>query len=347
LQGALAVGASLSDAFGSTVIEGSLDTRTGQAWLLRAFIWALVLVVAALYRDLRKPGEAVALGVPAAALVATLPYAGHADTQSPKVVLIPADVLHVLAAGAWLGGLVLLLVCFWPRSRAGVDAGAAIATARFSRMAVPAIAVLVAAGTAQAWFYLGSVGALFSTTYGWALMAKVALLAAIVALAVGNRRRTARLAGGDAADARNLRRSMRAEVGLAVLVLAATATVVRAAPPATLDSGPVVRELDVGPMRLQMDIEPATTGANDFHLYLFDRRTGAQVDRVEQLTVRLVQRDKGIGPITLDIPRKGPAHYELLSATLGVPGTWDATVTARVSDFDEYAAKTRFEIRRR
>ena len=138
---------------------------------------------------------------------------------------------------------------------------------------------------------------------------------------------------------------MRAEVALAVLVLAATATLVRAAPPATIDNGPVVRELDLGPMRLQMDIEPATVGPNDYHLYLFDRRTGAQIDRVEELTVRLVQRDKDIGPITIAIPRKGPAHYELRNSTLGVRGTWAATITARVSEFDEYAAKTEFEVK--
>ncbi len=55
------------------------------------------------------------LALPAAVLVGSLPYAGHADTQTPKAVLIPADVLHVLAASAWLGGLVLLLAAFWPR----------------------------------------------------------------------------------------------------------------------------------------------------------------------------------------------------------------------------------------
>jgi len=53
---------------------------------------------------------------------------------------------------------------------------------------------------------------------------------------------------------------LRAEVAFAVLVLAATATLERAAPPATIAGGPVVRELDLGPMRLQMDIRPATSG---------------------------------------------------------------------------------------
>ena len=128
-------------------------------------------------------------------------------------------------------------------------------------------------------------------------------------------------------------------------MLAATATLVRAAPPATLDDGPVVRELNLGPLRLQIDVEPATVGPNDYHLYLFDRRTRAQIDRVEQLTVTLVQPDRQIGPITLDVPREGPAHYELRNSSLGIRGTWDATITARVTDFDEYTAKTTFEVR--
>ena len=98
-------------------------------------------------------------------------------------------------------------------------------------------------------------------------------------------------------------------------------------------------------MRLEMVIEPAKTGPNDFHLYLFNRRTGAQVDRVKEMTVRLRQPEKDIGPIELEIPRKGPAHYELLDQALGVPGRWEVQVDARVSDFDAYTAETDFEVR--
>jgi copper transport protein len=338
LQGLLGSGLSLGHAFDGPVLDGSLDTRTGEAWLIRVALWAGVIVALAL----ATRRAALAVAVPIAGLVATLPYAGHAETQSPRAALIPADVLHVLAAGAWLGGLVLLLVRFWPRGGESAD-GAEAATARFSRMALPAIVLLVGAGTVQAWFYLDGIGGFVDGTYGPALLAKIALLAGIVAVAAGNRRRVARLT--DMAVASRLRTAMRAEVGLAVLVLAGTAVVVRAAPPASLNSGPVIRELDLGPMRLQMDIEPADVGPNDYHLYLFDRRTGAQIDRVEELTVTLVERDKGIGPIEIEIPRKGPAHYELRNSNFGVAGTWEATVAARVSEFDLYSAKTTFRIR--
>lgn len=347
LQGALGAGVGLGEALDGPVLEGSLETRTGAAWLMRAAAWGvLVVVLLALRRTASSRAQVLGLAIPSALLIGTLPYAGHAETQSPQAVLIPTDVLHVLAAGTWLGGLVLLVVCFWPRRGPAPVDGAAEATVRFSRLALPAVGVLVVAGLVQAWFYLGSIGAAFDTTYGWAVVAKIALLTAVVALAAGNRRRTAKLtAATTSAAGRGLRTAMRGELALAVLVLAATATLVRAAPPATLTSGPVIRELDLGPMRLQMDLEPGSIGPTDYHLYLFDRRTGAQVDRVEELTVRLIQREEDIGPITLDIPRKGPAHYELRNATVGVSGTWEATVTARVSEFDEYSAKTQFEIR--
>jgi copper transport protein len=347
LQAALGAGVSIGQALDGTVLDAALATRTGEAWLMRACAWAFAVLLLMLYPVWSSRGEALALAIPLAIVTGSLPYAGHAVTHTPEAVLVPADVLHVLAAGAWLGGLLLLLAAFWPRRDTPVTGETAAATARFSRLALPAVVVLLAGGILQAWFYLGSVGGLFEGTYGWMLVAKVALLAGVIALAAGNRRRTARLADGPPATARTLRRAMLAEVALAVVALAATAALVRAEPAATANSGPVIRELDLGPMRLQLDLEPATVGSNDLHLYLFDRRTGAQVDRVEQLTVRLTEAEDGIGPITLDIPRKGPAHYERRGVALGVTGTWDLEVTARVSEFDEYAARTRFELRGR
>jgi hypothetical protein len=53
----------------------------------------------------------------------------------------------------------------------------------------------------------------------------------------------------------------------------------------------------------------------------------------------------GIASIRLDIPRKGPAHYELLGQQLPAAGTWKTRVTARVSEFAEYTARTTLRIR--
>ena len=340
LQGALGAGVGLGRITDSAVLEASLDTRTGTAWAVRAGAWlALVALLAATARPRRA--RALAAAAALLVLVVSLPLGGHASTQAPEAVLVPADVGHVLAAGVWLGGLVLLIVAFWPGRRAP-DEAAAEATRRFSDLALPAIVVLVAAGLVQSWFYLGSPGELFGgDAYSLALIAKIALLAGVLALAAGNRRRVKELAASG-----GLRGAMRAEVALAVLVLAATAVLVREAPPESLASGPASRELDLGPMRLEMVIEPPATGPNDFHLYFFDRRTGAQVDRVEEVEVRLVHRGEELAQ-SLTIPRKGPAHYELLDQPLAVDGEWEVAVDARVSEFDVYSARTEIEVRKK
>ena len=344
MQGLLATGSGIARAVSGPTLDAALDSRTGLAWVVRAGLWAAVLAILA---AVRTPGtRAALLGLAAGGIAISLPLAGHADTQSPRAVLLPADLLHLLAAGVWLGGLALLIALYWPRRWRPLDPYAATATLAFSRLALPAMVVLVAAGAVQTWFYLDGLDSFLDGTYGNALLAKIALLAAIIVVAAGNRRRVDRLTERAEAVGARLRAAMRAEVALAVLVLAATAVIVRSEPPATLAAGPSISELDLGPMRLEMWIEPARSGPNDFHLYFFDRRTGAQIERVEEVTVRLTNSEEEIPPIKLKIPLKNAAHYELLDQPIGITGNWNVRVTARVSDFDAYTATTQVEIRR-
>jgi copper transport protein len=342
LQGALGAGVGLGHVLDRTILEGSLDTRTGEAWAIRAGAWLVVLILVATAPKAPQRWLVALAGAALAVVAVSMPLAGHADTHSPAGLLVATDLVHLLAAGVWLGGLVALFAVYWPGRAAPENPDGITATAAFSRIALPAMLVLVAAGVLQGWIYLGSLTEIVSGTYAIALLAKLVLVALIVALATRSRRAVRALVAGS--GLKTLRRVMRAEAALAVLVIAATAVLVRAAPPATVASGPAEEELDLGPMRLEMVIEPAKTGPNDFHLYLFDRKTGAQVDRVKQLTVRLTQPEKDIGPIKLDIPRKGPAHYELLDQALGVPGRWEVTVDARVSAFDAYTAEADIDV---
>jgi copper transport protein len=348
LQALLGAGQGLGQALDAELLRASADTRAGAAWALRAGGWLLVaelLLVSPHSRVTRATAAVAALG-----LAASLPLAGHAWTQSPRAVLLGADLVHVLAAGAWLGGLVVLLAVHWPR-RAAATAAAVVAppeawraAAAFSRIALPAMAALIVAGGTQAWFLLTRPGDLVDGRYGLALAAKIVLLGGILGLAVRNRRL---VAGALDRSAGALRRAMRAEVALAVAVLAATAVLVRTAPPASIAAGPIQRELDLGPMRLELVIEPARTGPNDAHLYFYDRRTGAQLDRIEELRLSLTHDGKGIGPIVVDVPRKSFAHYELNGLAFAVTGDWKVRVRARVSEFDEYVADTEVRVRAR
>lgn len=329
LQGALAAGAPLDRSFAWDTIEVSIDNRAGLAWVGRAFLWGAILVlVASAGRWPRAlwPRALWAAAAAALAIVVSLPLAGHARTQDPSAVLIPADVVHVLAASAWLGGLALLLVVYWPRRAGPCDPAAWAATRRFSRLALPAMAALVAGGALQAVFYLSSPGDLVSEDYGLVLLAKILLLAAVLGIAYVNRRRVAR----DRPDGSTggLRRAMRAEVALALAVLAAAAILVRTAPPESAEAGPPTPVLDLGPMRLEMSIEPGSTGTNAAHLYFFDRRTGAQVDGIDELRLELTPPD---GPAQrVNVPRKSFAHYQLDRLPLDDAGEWGLRIFVRL-----------------
>ncbi|HEX8744489.1 MAG TPA: copper resistance protein CopC [Thermoleophilaceae bacterium] len=341
LQGALAAAAPLDRSFARDTIEVSIDNRAGLAWVARGLVWAGVLalvVLAARWPRVVWPRVLWALAAASLAIVASLPLAGHARTQDPSAVLIPADFVHVVAAGAWLGGLLLLLLVHWPRR--GVDTATAWAAAqRFSRLALPAMAALVAAGALQAVFYLSAPGDLVSEDYGLVLSAKIALLLAILAIAASNRRAIAREAASGTAA--RLRRAMRAEVGLAVAVIAAASILVRTAPPEAAEAGPPTPVVDLGPMRLEMSIEPGATGTNAAHLYFFDRRSGAQVDGIDELRLTLTPPDGD--PRTVAVPRKSFAHYQLDRLALPDEGEWRLRVQAHVRS-GRYAAETTIDV---
>jgi copper transport protein len=207
----------------------------------------------------------------------------------------------------------------------------------------------MAAGALQAWFLLGSPAALWGhRTWALALIAKMALLAGILVLGARNRRRTAQLADHRVATVLALRRAMRAEVLFGVLVLAATATLVRSVPPvdAVPVSGPVVREVPAGPLRIRLELPSPRVGSNDVRVFVVDGHTGRPASRVADVSLRLSQPERRIGPLRFSARRVGPGRYDAPAITLGIPGTWRAEVTARVSEFDEFTGRADIPIGR-
>jgi copper resistance protein D len=105
--------------------------------------------------------------------------------------MIRVYAIHMLAAGAWVGGLPPLLFALAEQRRFGPwearDCTLDIC-ARFSLMAMVAVTLIVASGIANAGFRVkGSFGKLFYTSYGDALLTKVAVVAVMLALAYFNR----------------------------------------------------------------------------------------------------------------------------------------------------------------
>ena len=365
LQGAVAAGTTAWAALDAEVVRDVLGTRFGVFWGLGLLAWALVGALAAPPRvmpvlrpasvgatGLALPGSTrlTLLAVPLAALAFLPALGGHASVQSPVAVLLPANVLHVVAMGAWLGGIAVLVLAL-RAATARLEGGdrtrlLASVVARFSALAGVAIAVLLASGIAQGLVEVRTLDNLIDTAFGRAVLIKVVLFAAIVSLGAVNRRRLvpalARAARDGAAPGHAgalLRRTLRAELVLGVAALATTGALAGYAPSVAEGSGPFSGSADIGPARLELTVDPARVGPNEMHVYLFGRRDGSQYDETKELTVTAELPEKEIDTIEFEATKAGPGHYVVSGAALGVKGDWTVEVAARVSDFDEFRTK--------
>ena len=92
-------------------------------------------------------------------------------------------------------------------------------------------------------------------------------------------------------------------------VLAVAAALVSYPPGASAGGGPFAADRELGPARLELTVDPARVGRNEIHLYLFDRRTGAQFERFDELTVRPGSASAGSGRSSCRASETGPGHY--------------------------------------
>jgi putative copper resistance protein D len=202
------------------------ETQFGHFWIARAFLAGLLFC--ALW--LAKPSDAETrfgqglMTLAAMCLMGSLAWSGHA-AGSPGIIgdiHRIADVLHVVAAGAWLGGLLplsLLFVLAIRQTDPSLVSTMQVATRRFSTLGLLSVGTLLATGLVNTWMLAGSLPALVETDYGRLLLLKIALFVAMVAIASINRLRlTPELPKTEAVH--NLDRNTRGELALGLAIIA-------------------------------------------------------------------------------------------------------------------------------
>lgn len=169
------------------------ETTFGALCLVRLGTVAVLVCVLALVTF--RPGHRLDLllaGV-CAFLAASLAGTGHTQVEEGPSRLghMLADALHLLGAGAWLGGLVgLLYLTAASLHRGSSDSGrleAVNAAHRFSGAGYLAVATIMASGFVNSWFVVSPLTNLIETEYGRLLLVKLALFAVMVGLAGLNR----------------------------------------------------------------------------------------------------------------------------------------------------------------
>ena len=124
-------------------------------------------------------------------LVAGIAWTGHAGSDADWSNLhLTADVLHLVAAAAWLGGLVPLTLLLSQALRNEADPWASLASQavrRFSMLGIVSVGTITATGIVNGWILVGSFKALVVTEYGRLLMLKISLFAVMLVYAAINR----------------------------------------------------------------------------------------------------------------------------------------------------------------
>ncbi len=214
-----------------------LGTGWGRIWIL-GMVGSILMPVLFLAASpavrrgaARRPSWVLAT-VLALAMCVFPALTGHAaGSENLGALLIPADTLHVLAAGSWIGGLLFVLVADGRERRRDGPDGSLLAdlVPVFSPVALVSAGVLLATGTLAAFVHVESVRALFASTYGRLLLAKVALVLLVMILGAVNWRRLTPLLLDEKADV-PIRRNAIRELVIAQLVIVVTALLVHTSP---------------------------------------------------------------------------------------------------------------------
>ena len=343
LQGAVAGGFGLSEAFRWDTIHSVLQTRFGHA-----FLWQIgvAIVVGALALMASRSRRLEFLPLFALLLIPTISAAGHARTSGALAIFL--DVFHVAAASTWVGGLAFTILGLmlagddrWPLASRAVP--------RFSLLAVFSVATLIVAGSLRGYQEVRAFHGLWDTTYGQLLLVKIALVLPLLGLGAYNNRYAVPRLKKQIASVVEQRRFLRAagtELAIMAVIVGVTAVLVTEPPAkASISAAKYATDtIPIGPLELNYLIDPAKTGPNVIHLYFYRPKSGFPAS-VDDAKMSATLPSKNLGPLRIPLTRIVPSHYTTSAGVFPEAGDWQVTFEIRRGQFQSYTQTVTVSIR--
>ncbi|PAZ09441.1 hypothetical protein CLM62_46970 [Streptomyces sp. SA15] len=152
-----------------------------------------------------------------------------------------------------------------------------------------------------------------------------------------------------------LRRSVLAEAGVAVVLLAVTTVLTQTEPGRTEEdakaatsssssssaesSGALTLDMSFdtggedGKGVVTVDLDPARVGGNEMHVYV--RRPNGRAFDIPEVKVAFTLKSKDIGPLPVVPDHITTGHWSASGVQIPMAGDWEVTVTVRTSDIDQ------------
>lgn len=343
VQGGKASGSLLAAPWIPALKQMLFTSRFGALWLARLTLSMALIGLLWRARSYRQLWWVLAAG---AALLLTISLASHAAAESSPYLPVAADWLHLAAASVWIGGLAHFVLGMWRIRTLEADARTRLTASlipRFTRLALPSVAVLAATGLYAAYLQVGSVPALLETLYGNVLLIKATISLVMIGLGALNflvmtprMRLAANQPGGKPALVARFRRIVTSELVLGTILLL-TVGLLTAAPPAALaNASPAITQAGAADdLSIDLRIEPGSVGLNVFTVTITS--DGEPVDDASQVELKFTPASN-LAPSTLEMPGRGGGQYIAKAANLSQAVRWQVQVAVRRPDhFDAFA----------
>ena len=208
------------------------DTHWGQGWSVGAA--GVLAIIVGLLASRRGAGGWTIAAIGAVLVSLGQALTGHAASNARVALAVATDVVHVLGAGAWLGGLCVLVLSAMPATRRlgeaeSIKAGSALVRS-YHNSAIESVALVLISAVVAAWLRLPALSDLWTTPYGTMLLRKVFFVVVVLFFGLYHWRRIVSVEWSDDTRAR-FRRTAIVELLAGAVVIAFTALLVSTALP--------------------------------------------------------------------------------------------------------------------
>jgi mono/diheme cytochrome c family protein/uncharacterized membrane protein len=282
----------------------------------------------------------------------------HAGAALGSVWAVLGDYVHLVAAAAWVGGLLLMPMLVWQARRAADSKrfdsqSLLLLVRRFSHLAGFSVFVLALTGLFNSLIELPDLPSLWETAYGRVLLIKLGLIALALGIAFLNNRlvhsRTS--LRKDAGWLQQLNRQVIAEAGVTLALMLSVAVLVQTPAPRSLAPSAAASQsalpfntvVNADDLYMHVQVAPNQVGSNRFWLHLF-HNDGSPIGEVQWVQLRFDYQEAPLGQASADLEPLGYDTFAAEGAYLSQTGLWDLSVYVRRRGLDDVLAQLNVDV---
>ncbi|PIY90006.1 MAG: copper resistance protein CopD [Nitrosopumilales archaeon CG_4_10_14_0_8_um_filter_34_8] len=324
-----------------------IKTDFGNMWLIRMII--TVILLGLWFGMDRKKNLSIKNKIPMLAatlvLIGTSSIIGHgaASGETPAVIL---DYIHNFVAAVWIGGIIYfvftLLPTFSQLDGAKREKMTLVLIPRFSIMFIVAVGIVIITGPTLMWFLESDVGLITGSVYGKLILVKISIAAVMVGLGGYfqfkiQKKAEKDLQSGSIAVYKKLKRSLKFDVVLGIVLLGVVALLANG----TLPAGEI-KQADAQKIsydfstiefsentKFDVKITPFSSGTNTILVKISDFENKPLYDS-DQIKVKISNPQRNISPIEIPmniIKQEEGKPIEFQGEIIfGFSGQWQAEI---------------------